>query len=192
MQRIKLYFVLTLCFLFSNLYKVEAQRRVVVAPSRTIVVTRVPRKEVVYIKTSTVVSPAPVGVTTLPPSSVTIVFGHRNFFYHEGVYYALKPDGYVVVNPPVGVKVSTIPASTVIITFHSNIFYYISGVFYIQVPGGYKVVSPPVGAKIMQLPNEAVKISVAGEIYYERFGTLYKKLETEQGFSFLVAGYLQG
>ena len=186
MQRIKLYFVLNLCFLFSNLYKVEAQRRVVVSPSKTIVVTKVPRKEVIYIKPPTVISPAPVGVTILPPSSVTIVFDHRIFFYHEGVYYSLKPDGYVVVNPPVGVKVSTIPASTAIVTFHSNIFYYISGVFYIQVPGGYKVVSPPVGAKIMQLPNEAIKISVAGEIYYERFGTLYKKQETQQGLSFLV------
>ncbi len=183
--------VLSLLLLSSvSLFKAEAQRRVVVTkPSRTVVITKPSRSEVVYVNRRVVRPPVVVGV--LPPTSVTIVHRHSQYYFHAGVYYIQRPEGYVVVNPPVGIMVTNLPSATLTFTFSSRAYFFIGGAFYIQIPGGFQIVNAPAGAKISQLPEGAEKVVVGDEIYYEQYGTLYKKVETEQGIAYIIAGSLQ-
>jgi hypothetical protein len=193
MKTKSLYIVLIIGILLTSMnIAVEAQRRVIVVkrPSRTVVVTRVPRSRVVYVN-HRVIRP-PVVVRTPPAESVAVVYGRTRYFYHAGFYYAMRPEGYVVVPPPAGIVITVLPPRCVRVIIRSGTFFYIGGVFYTQVTEGYKVVDPPAGAQVEELPEDAEKVNVEGKIFYEHNGTLYKKVETENGFAYEVSGNVEG
>lgn len=55
---------------------------------------------------------------------------------------------------------------------------------------GFQLVNAPVRAYVSELPESKEKVVVGDEIYYEQYGTLYKKVETDQGFAYIIAGTL--
>lgn len=170
-----------------------SQRRVVVTqPSRTVVVTRVPRSRVVYVNPRPVPPPRPVVIRTMPPTAVVVVHGRYRYHYCDGFYYAARPEGYVIVRPPAGIVITVLPVNSIRITVAAGgVFFYNGGIFYRESEGGYKTVTPPAGARVPGLPENAEKVNVEGKIFYEDNGTLYQKVETETGFAYEVSGNVE-
>ena len=73
----------------------------------------------------------------------------------------------------------------------STTFFYTNGIFYKETSAGYQVVSPPAGAKVKELPINAEQVSIEGELFYEHNSTLYKKVETVNGFVYQVSGEIE-
>ncbi len=190
-MRIKKAYILIVAFIAIISVNTNAQRRVVVRhPSRTVVVTRVPRAHVTYVSRRPV--PPPVVVRAVPPASVAIVHGRVKYYYHAGVYYTLRSGNYVVVAPPRGLVVATLPPRCVRVVAYSTPYYYSDGIFYEEVSSGYETVDPPSGAIVESLPETAKKVSVDGRIYYECNGTLYSKVETASGYAYQVSASVEG
>jgi len=100
--------VLIFCTVSGN-NDVEAQRRTVVVhrrPSRTVVVTRIPRHRIVYVNRR-IVRPA---IRVLSPAAIAITYGRTKYFYDSGYYYILEKDGYRIVAPPAGMVVTALPS----------------------------------------------------------------------------------
>ncbi len=189
MKKTNLKLILFLLFiaLFATV-ETQAQRRVVVRrPSKTVVVTRVPRSRVVYVN-----RPAPyrrnVVVRALAPARLRLVHRGVTLYYHAGIYYRTHANGYVVVVPPPGFVIPVLPVNYARVALTWGTFFYFNGVFYQEVDDGYKVVKAPEGAIIKTLPEDASKVTIDGKIFYEHNGTLYKKVETEDGFAYEVSG----
>jgi len=108
---------------------VEAQRRTVVVhrrPSRTVVVTRIPRHRIVYVNRR-IVRPA---IRVLSPAAIAITYGRTKYFYDSGYYYILEKDGYRIVAPPAGMVVTALPSHYVRVKANSISCLYLDGIFY--------------------------------------------------------------
>jgi hypothetical protein len=180
--------VIIALLLVSVTFNTEAQRRVVVRKHRTVAITRVHRNKVVYVHRRAF---TPRVVRALPAAAIIVMHRRTKYYYHAGFYYATRPEGYVMVNPPAGIVVKVIPLRFVRIVAGTGTFFYAGGVFYTQVSTGYKVVQPPAGAQIDELPENAEEVMVDGKVFYEHNGTLYTKVGKETGCTYEASGQVE-
>lgn len=84
-----------------------------------------------------------------PPAQARFVFyGGTRYAFHEGIWYAPGPGGFVVVRPPFGVVIDGLPAFATVVTIGAVSYWYANGIYYRAVPsGGYEVVAPPAGVE---------------------------------------------
>jgi len=68
------------------------------------------------------------------------------FFFADGVFYAARGPGFVVVAPPVGLFVPVLPPFYATVSFGGVPYYYADDTYYVAASGGYQVVAPPPGA----------------------------------------------
>lgn len=82
-----------------------------------------------------------------PPQARFVFYGGTRYAFHEGIWYAPGPGGFVVVRPPYGVVIDGLPAFATLLTIGAVTYWYANGTYYRAVPaGGYEVVAPPPGA----------------------------------------------
>lgn len=122
-----------------------------------------------------------------------IVMTHRNvpYYYISGTYYRKSGAGYVVAPAPIGLRVRSLPAGYCKVVVGPVAIFHFGGTFYKQLNDNeYEVIAPPNGGIVYDLPDDAQEITVDGKVYYEYNGTLYKKVETESGWAYEVAGVI--
>lgn len=163
---------------FAMVYNTFAQQRDVV------VIKRNPKKNVIY------VNPSPnVRVVRAVPSEARIIhFRNIPYYFHAGLYYNFIGGRYVVVAPLRGLRVSILPPHYFYFRVSGISYYYLEGVYYAQKGKELEVTQAPVGALVPKLPHEAEKVTIEGKIFYEFDNTIYKRIETNQGFQYEVVG----
>lgn len=159
---------------------------------KKVVVRKVARKRVVYTRKT----PSVRVVRTLPQSSLIVSYGSHRYYYHSGFFYRKGNGRYFVVRPPVGVRLRTLPAGYTRVLVGSRRFYYFGGIFYQSVPledssVEYEVTEAPEGALVAEIPEEAEEVLIDRVVHYDYNGTLYRKVETEDGMFYEVSGHLE-
>lgn len=81
-----------------------------------------------------------------PPQARFVFYGGTRYAFHEGIWYAPGPGGFIVVRPPFGVVIDGLPAFATLLTIGAVSYWYANGTYYRAAPtGGYEVVAPPPG-----------------------------------------------
>ena len=164
----------------------RTKSRVVIKPSKTLVVFKIHRKDIRSqipdLNISSVMSRLPNGAIPIK--------NKKNLFMHNGIFYKPISNEFQEINPPVGIIVDQISSSSMWFVFKSRTYFFNNGVFFTQYKSEYKVAKPPVGAIVSQLPTDSVKITFVGRIYYVKYSVLYKMEETELGLFPTVTGYV--
>lgn len=171
--------------------KTYAQKKAVIRhPSKTVVITKVAKKKVVYVKRVPRTYKAII-IKSLPSDRLRIVHHKKVFFYHSGVFYKPHIHRYKAILPPPGLIISALPANYTQIKLSWGTFYYVKGIYYKKMKKGYEVTKAPEGAIIETLPDNINKVTIEGKVFYEHNGTLYKKVETLDGFAYIVSGKIE-
>lgn len=121
-------------------------------------------------------------VTVLPSNTIVVKRGAVVYHYREGVYYAQRNAGFVVVRPLVGLRIHVLPAGyrTVVVGPRNYFYYY--GAFYTKASGSdeYEVVESPVGAVVDALPDGYEVKKVGDTEYYVLDDTYYAEVDTDE------------
>lgn len=130
-------------------------------------------------------------VKVLPVGYSTVVYGGRDYYYHQGRFYNGYNGAYVAIAPPIGIHVRILPSGYRKIIIGGNPFFYFSGTYYRQIGDEYETVEPAKGTLVPELPMDDVeKVIIDGQTYYEYDKVLYKPVVTESGVQYEVAGQL--
>lgn len=89
---------------------------------KAVKVVRYPRSKVVVIKPRRVHT-----LAVLPVGYTTIYFKKRDYFHHNGFFYALVGPKYTIVNPPAGLRVKLLPIGHKKIIISGAPHYYLYG-----------------------------------------------------------------
>ncbi len=95
----------------------------------------------------------------LPAQSRDIYWSGVRYGFHQGVWYAPGPRGFVVVRPPYGAYVSELPLFRTLVVVGGLSYLYCNGVYYRdRFEGGYEVVPTPVaGSVVVETAGSAAK-----------------------------------
>lgn len=132
-------------------------------------------------------------VAVLPVGYTTIYFKKRDYFHHDGCFYALVGTNYNIVTPPAGLRIKVLPMGHKKIIIAGVPHFYYRGVYYSyrKSDAEYEIVNPPVGAIVAELPeNNVDEITIDGQSYYELDGMVYKTIDTDEGKQYEVVGKL--
>ena len=188
---IKILFGLIFISMLLETIPVDAQRR---HDKVRVIGKRNPQK-VVYAKSKRVIiRPRTVRtVTVLPTGYKTFVHNRNNYYTHNGLYYSLRNNVYVVTPPPFGIRVSVLPVGYRNIRWRNTGYYYYQGSYYNQVntSNEYEVMEPQIGMIVPELPEENVEeVNINDQVYYEFDDYLYKQIPTKKGLQYEVVGKL--
>ena len=98
----------------------------------------------------------------LPAVATALSVANAQYWYANGVYYAMQNGQYVIVPPPQGAIVTTPPSSCSTVYVGTSMHLDCGGAFYEPVSSGYKVIPPSVGATVTSLPDGAVSENIKG------------------------------
>ena len=132
-------------------------------------------------------------ITVLPTGYKTFVYNRNNYYTHNGLYYSLRNNVYVVTPPPFGVRVSVLPIGFRNIRWRNSGYYYYQGSYYNRVDASneYEVIEPRIGMVVPELPEENVEeVNINNQVYYEFDDYLYKQIPTQSGLQYEVVGKL--
>jgi len=120
--------------------------------------------------------------SSLPRTSVSIVFGGNPYYYFGGDYYRPFNGYYRRVMPPIGLQVAILPGGYIPIMVGPSQYYFSEGIYYRRYSDrNYQVVDAPMGAQVSSLPTGSKSVIVNGEKFYEFNGTYYKKDQNSKG-----------
>ncbi len=91
-------------------------------------------------------------VDTLPNRNTHVIVRGRSYYYDDGAYYYRRPNGYVVVGPPIGTIVVDPEVGFDTVWVGGRYYYYYGNIFYRRVPQGYMVVEPPMTSIVLLTP----------------------------------------
>lgn len=77
---------------------------------------------------------------SIPASRVRVVHAGKVYFIHDGVYYAKRANGYVVVNPIAGIRLASLPRGYSTIVVNGETMYRYRNINYRRVNGVFIVV----------------------------------------------------
>lgn len=101
-------------------------------------------------------------VRQLPPGHFT-VFDRANhrYYQHDGIWYAPRRTGFVVVGPPLGVTVSVLPPFYSTVWFGGIPYYYANDTYYVWRDRDrvYEVVDPP------EATSASTTSAATGDVY---------------------------
>ncbi|WP_333818871.1 DUF6515 family protein [Ohtaekwangia sp.] len=120
-------------------------------------------------------------VSVVPRTAVIINRGPQPYYYSDGIYYAQRHNGFVVVRPAPGVRIRVLPVGYRAVIIRSpRPYYYYYGTFYAKADDvdEYEVVDPPVGAIVDALPDGYEVKTINNQEYYELDGVYYAEVET--------------
>jgi hypothetical protein len=126
-------------------------------------------------------------VTVLPAGFLTF----NSYYYHSGVYYTKRNNGFVVVRPARGLRITMLPAGYRRILVGPRVYYYHYGIFYTKVVNHnqYEIVDAPEGAVVHALPDGYVVKTVNDHEYYVLDGVYFGEVdavEIDGGIGFKV------
>jgi Family of unknown function (DUF6515) len=119
-------------------------------------------------------------VTTVPVGAMSVRYRRNPYYYHDGVYYSHRDNGYVVVRPTRGLRVTVLPSGYRTINFGPRNYYYYYGTYYTRDNSGYVVVEPPVGAVVDSLPDGYDVTNINGTEYYVLDGVYYAEVDAPE------------
>ena len=196
MKRFKFLIILAAAVLtvISSIQTAEAQRKGRGRGKRVVVVHR-PHRTVVVRKAHVRYAALPrwgAVVTTVPAGAVVVKSRRNPFHFHQGIYYARRNDGFVIVRPAAGVRVRILPVGYRTINVGPRSFYYYYGTFYTRASSSddFVVTDPPEGAVVDALPDGYQIKTVEGKEYYEIDGVYFAEVdapEFEDGVGYEVA-----
>lgn len=112
---------------------------------------------IAYAKTGKGPGHAPGGVLhKMPPGHRAIDVGNSRYYFHGGVFYQRKPDGFVPVHAPVGAVVFRLPVGAMALLVGGLTYYFYNEVYYRKVPQGYAVVEQPSEAVVVKTTSPVV------------------------------------
>lgn len=142
-------------------------------------------KEIVYTKPKPTVN----ALHSAPAKSKVVKKNGVDYHYHNGKYYKMVNNKYIVTPPPVGIHVPSLPVDFARMIIAGVTYYYSAGTYYNQLKTGeYEVVAAPVDAIVYSLPEEADEVTISGERYYVDDSILYQVVITPDGKGFKVVG----
>ena len=129
-------------------------------------------------------------VRTLPNRYQQINYRGRGYYFHSGRFYQYRNGYYNVVAAPIGYRFRVLPAGCTRIVRGPNTYFVNAGTYYRfnQSFGYYEVIQPPSGLLLYELPYGSELVTVNGLLYYEYGGVFYRKVETQYGYAYKVAG----
>ncbi|NKB34800.1 MAG: hypothetical protein GKR91_17025 [Pseudomonadales bacterium] len=77
---------------------------------------------------------------SIPANHLRVVHAGKVYFIHDGVYYAKRANGYVVVNPTAGVRLTTLPRGYSTVRINGETLYRYRDINYRRINGVYIVV----------------------------------------------------
>lgn len=102
------------------------------------------------VKKEVVVRPAPVRslfsyavgsvFDTIPGNYVHVVYGGRNYYVHDGIFFNRVGNRYVVVKPVAGIRIATLPRGYTKVRIDGRTLYRFNDVTYRRVNNYYVVV----------------------------------------------------
>ena len=133
-------------------------------------------------------------VTTQPSSWVVVRSGRNPYYFSDGIYYAPRNSGFVIVRPARGLIIRGLPIGYRTIVSGPRNYYYYYGSYYTQVDNTneYRVVDPPVGAVVDALPDGYEIKTRSGIEYYVLDGVHYAEVdapEFEDGVGYQVVKF---
>jgi hypothetical protein len=177
------WFIMMLCLIVAKSHLAEAQMRIAV---RARVGARMMRPHRVAIRRAHFrYAHMPRWGTTvavLPPAAIAVRSGGLIYHFHNGVFYAPRGRGYIVVRPTLGVRVRMLPVGYRTVVLGPRRYYYYYGTFYkgVDSVNEYEVVNPPVGAVVDALPDGYEIKKSNGTEYYVLDGVYYAEVDTNQ------------
>ncbi len=149
------------------------KRHVVVVKAHPRVVRRAHIRYAALPRWGTVVTAAPAGAIVVGPRATP-------YYYHQGIYYAHRGNGYVVVRPSRGIRVRVLPVGYRTIVMGPRHYYYYYGSFYTQVGNTeeYEVVDAPEGAIVDALPDGYEVKTINDTEYYVLDGVYYAEVDS--------------
>jgi hypothetical protein len=123
---------------------------------------------------------APVAV--VPAAAVVVRASNNVYHYHNGIFYAPRNNGFVVVRPIVGMRVRVLPVGYRTVVVSNRNYYYYYGSFYSRpaTTNEYEVVDAPVGAIVDALPDGYEVKKIGDTEYYVLDGVYYAEVETSE------------
>jgi uncharacterized protein DUF6515 len=115
-------------------------------------------------------------VTVLPAGYLT----YNTFYYHSGVFYTKRNNGFVVVHPARGIRITTLPLGYRTIYIGPHTYYYYYGTFYTKVVNHdeYEIIDAPEGAVVDALPEGYEVKTIHDNEYYVLDGVYYGEVDT--------------
>lgn len=77
---------------------------------------------------------------SIPSSHHRVVHAGRIYYIHDGVFYAKRANGYVVVNPVAGIRLASLPRGYATVRINGQTLYRYNQINYRRVNGVYIVV----------------------------------------------------
>jgi hypothetical protein len=118
-------------------------------------------------------------VTILPVGAVIIESRVNPYYFHRGIYYTHRANGYVVVRPAAGIRIRVLPVGYRPVIVGPRHYYYYYGTFYSRVDNNdeYEVVDAPAGAIVDALPDGYEVKTVNDTEYYVIDGVYYAEVD---------------
>jgi hypothetical protein len=115
-------------------------------------------------------------VAKLPTGYTTVISRGSTSYCHQGVWYAKKDEGYVVVHAPVGAHLAVLPVGHTALDVREKRYYFYAGVYYAweSARENYVVVEAPVDAMVRRIPEDAARVEKSGKTYFEYGDTIYQ------------------
>lgn len=133
-------------------------------------------------------------IRVLPTGCRTFVHNRNNYYAHNGLYYGLRNNAYVVMPAPFGIRVNILPVGYRNVHWGNANYYYHRGAYYnrVESTNEYEVIEPKVGMVVPELPEDDVEeVQINDQTYYEYDNYLYKQIPTKSGLQYEVVGTLE-
>lgn len=168
----------------SSIQTAEAQRRHRGRGKRVVIVHR-PHRTIVVRKAHVRYAALPRwgSVVTAVPTGAVVVRARRSpFYFHQGIYYTKRDNGYVIVRPTRGVRVRVLPVGFRTIAVGTTNYYYYYGTFYTRASSSddFVVTDAPEGAVVDALPDGYQVKTVNGKEYYELDGVYFAEVDAPE------------
>jgi hypothetical protein len=112
-------------------------------------------------------------VTVLPAGYLTI----NSYYYHSGIFYTRRNNGFVVIHPARGLRITTLPMGYRTIVIGPRVYYYYYGSYYVANHGAFVVVDAPEGAVVDAIPDGYEVITKNNHEYYVLNGVYYGEVD---------------
>lgn len=132
-------------------------------------------------------------LNSIPRKTKSFEFNDIEYFCHQGNFFLLDNEKYLLVEPPRGLKVKELCEGYERIIRGGAVVYYHNGNFYYQKPKtkGFSIVNGPIGAQITKIPENSVKAIINGEEYFVYFNAVFKATPTRSRDIYTLAGYIK-
>ena len=121
-------------------------------------------------------------VSQSPARAIVISSNYGPYYFHDGIYYVPRQQGFTIVRPVSGIRIKVLPVGHRRFTIRKRSYYYYYGTFYVKPDKSdeYEVVDAPEGAIVDALPDGYEVKYIGGTEFYVLDGVYYTEVETHQ------------